>query len=69
VLKLLDRPNCVMVSGLVFSELGNALKCDLSLVVDIGDSSSDVEQDPAGEKKSPKAELILTGDMMFSSVL
>lgn len=69
MLKLLDRPNGVTVSGLAFSELGNALKCDLSLVVDIGDSSSDVEHDSAGEKKSPKAEDILTGDMMFSSGL
>lgn len=69
MVKLLDRPNGVIVSGLGFSELGNALKCDLSLVVDIGDSSSDVEQDPAGENKSSKAELILTGEMMLSSAL
>lgn len=69
MLKLLDRLNGVTVSGLAVSEFGKALKWDLSLVVDIGDSSSDVAQDPAGEKKSPKAELILTGDMMLSSVL
>ena len=56
-----------MFSGLACSELGNTLKCDLSLVVDIGDSPSEVEHDPVGEKKSPKAELILTGDMIFSS--